>query len=344
MTLTFTEAEIQALIALIELSEPIETPNNNFYDFYPRDIRDASRYFRGLLEDWKPAIESLETKSLVKIRGSSIKLSPDGAAAARDLRKARPPIYYWYEEFYADAPRSHAFASFCDSLYGQALCQDGFSDMDQLIALIEAAGIGAGSRVLDAGCGTGMISEYIRDRAGAAVTGMDYSPRAIAAARERPRTNQEGLSFASGNLDDLAFAPSSFDVIVSIDSLYMPNDLADCLSRMAGILAKGGRIAAFYTHMLDSPEEPRENLKAENTPLGQALRELGFAYRAIDFSRANQSFMRRKRRIADSLRGDFEKEGRTWLYRYLVEQSENGDDSHDPETASSSRYLYLVSP
>jgi ubiquinone/menaquinone biosynthesis C-methylase UbiE len=344
MTLTFTEAEIQVLIALIELGEPIKTPNNNFYDFYPRNIKDASRYFRSLLEDWKPAIESLEIKGLIESRESSLKLSPEGAAAARGLRKARPPIYYWYEEFYADAPLSQAFASFCQSLYGRAFCQDGFSDMDQLNALVEAAGIGTGSRVLDAGCGTGMISEYIRDSAGASVTGMDYSPRAIAAARERPRTNQEGLSFARGNLDDLAFAPSSFDVIVSIDSLYMPNDLADCLSRMAGVLAQGGRIAAFYTQMLGSPEEPRQNLKAENTPLGMALRELDFAYRILDFSRANQSFMRRKRRIADSLRGDFEKEDRSWLYRYLIEQSESGDDSYDPETASSSRHLYLISP
>jgi len=30
------EAEIQLLIALIELEEPVETPNNNFYEFYPK--------------------------------------------------------------------------------------------------------------------------------------------------------------------------------------------------------------------------------------------------------------------------------------------------------------------
>lgn len=32
------KAEIQLLIALIEREEPIETPNNNFYEFSPKSL------------------------------------------------------------------------------------------------------------------------------------------------------------------------------------------------------------------------------------------------------------------------------------------------------------------
>ncbi len=42
---TYTEPEIQLLIALIELSNPIETPNNNFYHFYPHSLEEAAAYF-----------------------------------------------------------------------------------------------------------------------------------------------------------------------------------------------------------------------------------------------------------------------------------------------------------
>ena len=39
-----TAAEIQAQTVLIELEDPIETPNNNFYQFYPKSIEEAATY------------------------------------------------------------------------------------------------------------------------------------------------------------------------------------------------------------------------------------------------------------------------------------------------------------
>jgi hypothetical protein len=50
-----SEAEIQALIAYLEVEQPIETPNNIGYSFYPRDLRQAARYFRRALVDWSAA-------------------------------------------------------------------------------------------------------------------------------------------------------------------------------------------------------------------------------------------------------------------------------------------------
>ena len=38
----FSEAEIQVLIVLIELAQPVETPNNNHYRFFPKSETDPA--------------------------------------------------------------------------------------------------------------------------------------------------------------------------------------------------------------------------------------------------------------------------------------------------------------
>ncbi len=91
-----TEAEIQLLIALIELSQPVETSNNNFYSFYPKTFDEAGMYFRRFREDWTPAYQSLAAKGLLE--GDA--LTPAGVDAANRLRAERPPIYYFYRDYY----------------------------------------------------------------------------------------------------------------------------------------------------------------------------------------------------------------------------------------------------
>ncbi len=71
--------------------------------------------------------------------------------------------------------------------------------MAQLDALIDAAQLEPGQRVLDLGCGTGLIAEYLSDRAGTHVTGLDYVPDAIRQACERTQAKADGstLSWAT---------------------------------------------------------------------------------------------------------------------------------------------------
>ncbi len=76
-----------------------------------------------------------------------------------------------------------ANAEYCERVYGRNLCQHGFAELPHLDHLIQVAGIAAGSRVLDLGCGNGMIAEYIADQTAAHVTGIDFIERAIQDAR-----------------------------------------------------------------------------------------------------------------------------------------------------------------
>jgi ubiquinone/menaquinone biosynthesis C-methylase UbiE len=338
----FSEAEIQALIALLELAQPRETPNNNFYAFYPKTLEEAATYFRKYRVDWTAAYPSLVAKGLLVHWDSLYHLTEAGCAQAEQIRAARPPIWYWYKEFFTEAPRSPTYARFCEALYGKYLCQAGFSDMTQLDAMLHALGLGEHSRALDLGCGIGMVAEYFSDVSGAHFSGMDYIPDAIAQAQERTAAKRQRLSFQVGNLDNLPFPPGSFDALISIDTLYMPNNLDSTLAQMRRLLTPGGRMAVFYTHMLWEPGSPRESLQADKTPLGQALGRAGLALDAQDFSAETYVLLHRKRQIAEAMRADFAAEGRSFLYDHLVTESESSPAPFDPQTSNMSRYLYIV--
>lgn len=346
--LPFTEAEIQLLIALIELAQPIETPNNTHYRFYPQTLADAESYFRGLREDWSPAYTSLAARGLIVPAGEGWRLTPAGAAEAARLRAARPPIFYWYQEYYAEAPHSQAYAKFCAALYGRALCQANFSDMAQLDALVATTGLGPGHRVLDLGCGVGLIAEYLSDLTAAQVTGLDYSPVAIAEAERRTAAKRHRLAFTVGNLDHLPFPRQSFDTLISLDTLYMPNDLDATLAQMVNLLTPGGQMAVFYLHMLwglpPGHPDPRRTLCPEGTPLGEALARAGLRYTTQDFSAATYAHLQRKHRLGQALRDEFVAEGRGWLADYILAEAEASDAPFDPATTPLVRYLYHIRP
>ena len=92
----------------------------------------------------------------------------------------------------------------------------------------------SGARLLDAGCGTGMLS---RDAAlrGAAVTGIDLSPALVDVAR---KANAAGIApgsveFFSGDMLDPTHG--QFDHIVGMDSLihYRTPDMVAVLAKLA---------------------------------------------------------------------------------------------------------------
>ena len=339
----YTEAEIQLLIALLELSHPIETPNNNYYTFYPTSLDEAATYFRRFRTDWTEAYSSLAAKGLLRRNGAGeYALTTEGIQIAGETRAARPPNWYWYKDYYTTAPYSPAYGKFCQALYGRNLCQTNFSDMEQLQALLHATKLSARNRVLDLGCGVGLIAEYIADVTGALVMGLDYITEAIEAARTRTAAKGDRLRFEVGNLDFLPFPAGSFDTLISIDTLYMPNNLDDTLQQMAALLPAGGQMAIFYSHMLWGDDEDRASLRADQTPLGKALAKAGLRYSAQDFSAATHVHLQRKRIIAQTMQAAFAAENRSFLYDYIMAESESSPRPYDPATSKQSRYLYHV--
>jgi SAM-dependent methyltransferase len=340
--LKLTEAEVQLLIVLVELSRPKETPNNNHYRFYPKTIEEAATYFRGYREDWTEAYISLNTGGWVEKTGEGYHLTPDGIHLAEQVRSERPPIFYWYKEYYTRAPRSQAYAEFCERLYGKNLCQANFSDMEQLEKLIELAQFRPNSRALDLGCGTGMIAEYLSDRTDASILGVDYCAEALQQAQERTRDKRTRLNFCVANLDSLDFPDHSFDTIISIDTLYMPNNLLAILRKLCVLLKPGGQMVVFYSQMIEVANSDRSTLLPENTPLGAALRTLGLDFQTWDFSEEIYYHLQHKRRIGEELHLNFLAEGHLALFNYLVAESETSTEPYLPDQCGMRRYLYQV--
>ena len=105
-------------------------------------------------------------------------------------------------------------------------------------ALLDAAGVGRGSRVLDMGTGPGYVAARAAAR-GASVLGVDLSPGCIDLAR---RLHPE-LEFRRGDAHRLSLPDASFDAAVA--NFLMPHlaDHARVAAELARVLDDGGRIA-----------------------------------------------------------------------------------------------------
>ena len=104
--------------------------------------------------------------------------------------------------------------------------------------LLDLAGVGAGSVVLDVACGPGYAAGTAASR-GAAATGVDLSPEMVALAGSL----HPGESLVVAAADALPFEGGAFDAVVS--SFLMPHvsDLPAVVAEFARVTRPGGRVA-----------------------------------------------------------------------------------------------------
>ena len=107
-----------------------------------------------------------------------------------------------------------------------------------------------GTQVLDAGCGTGWLSNGMRLRYPATVTGVDFNPSAISFAQEVARTLGVDTAFEVGNV--FSYSPGKrYDLIVSIGALHHTGDCHGAIRRIAAdLLTPGGHffIGLYHLH------------------------------------------------------------------------------------------------
>ena len=105
----------------------------------------------------------------------------------------------------------------------------------------------AGSRVLEAGCGTGAQTVILaKNSPGAEITSIDISPASIRRAEERVRSaGITNVTFQAGDLFSLPFAPGSFDHIFVCFVLEHIPDPVRALASLRPLLRPGGTITAI---------------------------------------------------------------------------------------------------
>lgn len=112
-------------------------------------------------------------------------------------------------------------------------------------AMIALAGDVHGRRVLDAGCGSGPLSEALRAR-GAIVAGFDSSAAMVELARERLGEDAD-LKVADISRS-LPFADGAFDDVVVSLVLHYLQDWTAPLSELRRVLKPGGRLLLSVNH------------------------------------------------------------------------------------------------
>jgi arsenite methyltransferase len=121
-------------------------------------------------------------------------------------------------------------------------------------SLVEDLGIKAGERVLDVGCGTGLLAEHIANIVGPLghVLGIDPLPLRIGMANSRARDN---LAFEQGDAYDLSRIPDgSFDAVVLNSVLHWLPEKTGPLLSFWRVLRYGGRLGISTQLKGDVPE------------------------------------------------------------------------------------------
>lgn len=96
-----------------------------------------------------------------------------------------------------------------------------------------------GVRVLDVGCGGGLLAEELAKR-GPAVTGVDPSEASLKVAREHATGEGLDIEYVHGKAEDLPVANGSFDAIVCCDVLEHVDSVSQAVTEAARALRPGG--------------------------------------------------------------------------------------------------------
>jgi SAM-dependent methyltransferase len=102
------------------------------------------------------------------------------------------------------------------------------------------SGVEAGQRVVDVGCGTGVLTEELARRVGTDhVAGADPSPMLQAAAERVP-----GADLQQGSAEDLPWPDDSFDAALAQLVVHFMHDPAKGVGEMARVTRADGIVAA----------------------------------------------------------------------------------------------------
>lgn len=99
-----------------------------------------------------------------------------------------------------------------------------------------------GKKVLDVGCGGGLLSEGMAER-GAQVTGIDLSEKALGVARLHLLESGRSVDYRHISAEELAAdAPGSFDVVTCLEMLEHVPDPASTVAACARLVKPGGQV------------------------------------------------------------------------------------------------------
>ncbi len=127
-----------------------------------------------------------------------------------------------------------AYEKFIAPAFGGVWAQD----------IVERAALRKGDRILDVGCGTGIVARFAYQSLGDSVhiTGIDVNRIALEKAREISERNATRVEWKQADVTALPFPDDEFDVLLCQQGLQYFPDRSRALSEIHRVLVDQGRI------------------------------------------------------------------------------------------------------
>lgn len=131
---------------------------------------------------------------------------------------------------------------------------------------------------LDAGCGTGFLSLELAAR-GHRVTGVDFAPAMLAAARSKAADAGLVVRLEEGDAEQLPFAAGSFDLVISRHVLWTLPHPEAAIDEWIRVLRPGARLAVVdgseHNATTTPPQHENARTSAEYAAIGDQLPFMG---------------------------------------------------------------------
>ncbi|HJY67556.1 MAG TPA: methyltransferase domain-containing protein [Streptosporangiaceae bacterium] len=106
-------------------------------------------------------------------------------------------------------------------------------------AVLDAAKVSPGTRLLDVGCGSGLTLLLAEER-GAVPAGLDISPGLLQIARNR----LPDADLREGDMEYLPFGDATFDAVTGVNAFQFAGNPQNALREAARVTRPGGRVVA----------------------------------------------------------------------------------------------------
>lgn len=231
------------------------------------------------------------------------------------------------------ATSSDAYLDYCTELHGYRMYFFNMMDKFQLDYLFNKISISKNDSILDLGCGSGSILNYLVQKYQCQGTGIDQLNTEII------KKGDKLFTYINGNIDELESCSVSPNITISVDSLYFSSRLDRLLNTLMKI--NGNRLYLYYSqYIFDEKNEDKKILKCNHTRVAESLNKAGIKYRSIDYSENERYLYEKAIQILPKYKEAFGQEGNIGLFEKKMNENKLGKELYENNCAS--RYLYII--